>query len=159
MNILILSVGTRNKIVQYFKNELQGKGRVIATDMSELAPAIYEADRYYIVPSINDNNYINMILDICRREEINGVLSLIDPELSLISKYEKQFNDIGVTVIGSSHDLCEMTLDKYKMFQWLDSHGYRCARSYVDKEKFYADEEAGLISYPVFVIPSTKQSR
>ena len=153
MNILILSVGTRNKIVQYFKNELQGKGRVIATDMSELAPAIYEADRYYIVPSINDNNYINMILDICRREEINGVLSLIDPELSLISKYEKQFNDIGVTVIGSSHDLCEMTLDKYKMFQWLDSHGYRCARSYVDKEKFYADEEAGLISYPVFVKP------
>lgn len=153
MNILILSVGTRNKIVQYFKNELQGKGRVIATDMSELAPAIYEADRYYIVPSINDNNYINMILDICRREEINGVLSLIDPELSLISKYEKQFNDIGVTVIGSSHDLCEMTLDKYKMFQWLDSHGYRCARSYIDIEKFYADEEAGLISYPVFVKP------
>ena len=50
MNILILSAGTRNKIVQYFKRTLGGNGMVVATDMSELAPAIYEADKYYIVP-------------------------------------------------------------------------------------------------------------
>ena len=41
MNILILSAGTRNKIVQYFKKTLEGKGNVICTDMSELAPSIY----------------------------------------------------------------------------------------------------------------------
>ena len=46
MNILILSSGTRNKIVQYFKKNLAGK--VICTDMSELAPSIYEADAIYI---------------------------------------------------------------------------------------------------------------
>ena len=49
MNILILSSGTRNKIVQYFKKTLEGKGKVICTDMSELAPSIYEADKYYTV--------------------------------------------------------------------------------------------------------------
>ena len=52
MNILILSAGTRNKIVQYFKRELNGEGKVIVTDCSNLAPAIYEADGYYIVPRI-----------------------------------------------------------------------------------------------------------
>lgn len=50
MNILILSAGTRNKVVQYFVKALEGKGKVIATDMSNLAPAIYDADKYYIVP-------------------------------------------------------------------------------------------------------------
>ena len=44
MNILILSCGTRNKIVQYFKHELNGSGNVIAADCWELAPALYEAD-------------------------------------------------------------------------------------------------------------------
>ncbi len=34
MNILILSAGTRDKVVQYFKKELAGKGRVVATDCS-----------------------------------------------------------------------------------------------------------------------------
>ena len=44
MNILLLSSGTRNKIVQYFKKTLAGNGNVICTDMSSLAPSIYEAD-------------------------------------------------------------------------------------------------------------------
>ena len=54
MNILILSAGTRNKVVQYFVKTLNGKGTVVATDMSNLAPAIYEADKYYIVPRMTD---------------------------------------------------------------------------------------------------------
>ena len=53
MNILILSAGTRDKIVQYFKRALAGRGRVIATDMSAAAPAIYEADGYHLVPRID----------------------------------------------------------------------------------------------------------
>ena len=32
INILILSAGTRDKVVQYFKEALAGKGKVIATD-------------------------------------------------------------------------------------------------------------------------------
>ena len=41
INILILSAGTRNKVVQYFRKELAGRGKVYATDCSELAPAVY----------------------------------------------------------------------------------------------------------------------
>ena len=86
MNILILSAGTRNKIVQYFVKTLNGTGKVIATDMSNLAPAIYEADKYYIVPKMTAPEYLDVVLDICKKEEITGVLSLIDPELSLLAE-------------------------------------------------------------------------
>ena len=58
MNILLLSVGTRNKIIQYLKKEMGNEGKIIATDMSELAPAIYEADTYYIVPRMTEEGYI-----------------------------------------------------------------------------------------------------
>ena len=109
MNILILSAGTRNKIVQYFKKTLEGKGNVICTDMSELAPSIYEADKHYIVPRMTAPGYL---------------------------------------------ELCEMSLDKYEMYKWLTSHGYKCAKSYMDKEEFFADVEAGKAKYPVFVKPA-----
>ena len=49
MNFLILAAGTRNKIVQYFRKTFEGIGIVVATDASELGPAIYDADKYYIV--------------------------------------------------------------------------------------------------------------
>ena len=102
MNILILSAGTRNKIVQYFVKTLNGTGKVIATDMSNLAPAIYEADKYYIVPKMTAPEYLDVVLDICKKEEITGVLSLIDPELSLLAENREKFEAIGTTVIGSS---------------------------------------------------------
>lgn len=153
MNILILSCGTRNKIVQYVKRELAGQGRVVATDMSPNAPALYEADRHYIVPRMTAPGYMDVIFDICKKEQIAGVFSLIDPELSLLAEHEQEFRALGVTVIGSSWELCERTLDKWQMYQWLTEHGYACARSYTDKEKFYEDVNRGLISYPVFVKP------
>lgn len=154
MNILILSAGTRNKIIQYFKRNFDGKGKVIATDMSNLAPAIYEADKYYIVPPMASPTYLDTLLDICIKEEIKGVLSLIDPELSLLAENKDRFAEIGVTIIGSSYELCEMSLDKFQMYNWLTAHGYRCARSYMDKEAFFTDADAGVITYPVFVKPA-----
>ena len=153
MNILILSVGTRNKIVQYFKNAVGSDGRVVATDMSALAPAIYDADMSYVVPPITDAGYIDVIIEICKKEHIQGVLSLIDPELSLLAKNKDKFDSIGVTIIGSSYELCERALDKMLMYEWMVEHGFRCAKSYVDKDSFYRDVEAGLIAYPVFVKP------
>ena len=153
MNILILSAGTRNKIVQYFKKTVGEDGKVIATDMSKLAPAVYEADKFYQVPRMSDLGYIDIIFDICKKEEVNAVLTLIDPELSLLAKYKENFARLGVTAIGSSYELCERALDKMQMFLWLTRHGYKCAKSYVDKDKFYEDINAGKINYPVFVKP------
>lgn len=153
-NILILAVGTRNKVVQYFRKAFAGVGTVVAADASLLAPAIHEADKYYIVPPINEPGYIDLILDICKMENIDGVLSLIDPELSLLAANEDKFKAVGTTVIGSSYDLCEMALDKYKMYQWLVAHNYYCARSWMDKVAFYKTVEKGELSYPVFVKPA-----
>lgn len=154
MNILILSCGTRNKIVQYFKEAIREYGgQVVATDCNSLAPALYDADKFYIVKRIDEEGYLEQIKAICVENSIDGVLSLIDPELSLLAENEENFKSIGVEVIGSSYDLCEMSLDKYKMYEWLTGHDYHCARSYIDKAQFFDDVEKGEIEYPVFVKP------
>lgn len=154
MNILILSSGTRNKIVQYFKKAVGEKGKIVCTDMSNLAPSIYEADKFYIVPRMTEPGYIEVIFDICKKEKINGVLSLIDPELSLLAENKDKFAALGVEVIGSSYELCELSLDKFTMYRWLENHGYKCAKSYMKKEDFFADVELGKAKYPVFVKPA-----
>lgn len=153
MNILILSAGTRNKIVQYFKKELSGKGKVVATDLINIAPAVYEADAFYQVPRITEPGYIDIILDICKKEAITGVLSLIDPELSLLAENKEKFEALGVTIVGSDFSLCEMSLDKMQMFNWLTANGFKTAKSYVDIDLFKKDLENGTASFPVFVKP------
>lgn len=153
MNILITSAGTRNKVVQYFKNEFREIGKVIAADMSDLAPAVYEADDYYLVPRIDDPNYIEKLLEICKKEKIDCLFTLIDPELSLIAKNKDRFLEIGVKPLISNYDAVELAFDKYEMFKYLNSNGYKCAKSYIDKAEFYKDLESGKISFPVFAKP------
>lgn len=153
INVLILSAGTRNKIVNYFVKELAGRGNVVATDMSSLAPALYEADKYYIVPRMTDKGYINKIFEICEKEKITGVLSLIDPELSLLAEHAEEFKARGIMVIGSSAALCELALDKFQMYRWLTAHGYPCAASYMDMHAFRKDLSQKKAVFPVVVKP------
>lgn len=153
MNILITSVGSRNKIVQYFKKELGKSGKVIVTDMSDLAPAIYDADKFYLVPKIDSPNYIDKLLEICKKEKIDCIFALIDPELSLISKNAEKFIKIGTTPLISSYEAVELAFDKYKMFKYLESNGFKTAKTYIDKDEFYNDLDVGLINFPVFVKP------
>ena len=153
MNILILSCGTRDKVVQYFKEVFAGEGRVVTTDCNPYAPALYESDAHYIVPRMTAPGYIDVIFDICKKEQITGVLSLIDPELSLLAKHAEDFKKLGVTVIGSSYELCERTLNKWEMYCWMKEHGYPCAKTYKDLQAFKEAADKGEISYPVFVKP------
>lgn len=153
MNILILSAGTRNKIVQYFKEAVKGKGKVIATDCSNLAPAVYDADVFYLVPRITAPGYLDRILTICREEKIDGVFSLIDPELSLLAEERERFLEIGTTPVISPYKLVETCFDKYRMYQMLCEMGIPTGKCYMEKEKFYRAKREGSIEYPVFVKP------
>ena len=153
MNILILSAGTRDKVVQYFKKEIGNKGRIIATDCSNLAPAVYDADAFYLVPRITAPEYLDVILDICQKEQITGAFSLIDPELSLLAKEREKFLAVGTTPIISDYDLVETCFDKYRMYHLLQKMQIPTGKCYVDKEEFYRAVEKGEISYPVFVKP------
>ncbi|MBR6147762.1 MAG: ATP-grasp domain-containing protein [Lachnospiraceae bacterium] len=153
MNILILGAGTRDKVVQFFKDELKDEGRVIATDCSNLAPAVYEADKFYLVPRINEPGYMEGILDICRTEGIDAAFSLIDPELSMVAEYSERFKEIGVTPIISDKKLVDICFNKYEMAKIFNEHGLTTAKCYLSIEDFRKAKENREIDYPVFVKP------
>ena len=153
INILILSSGTRNKVVQAFRREIANNGRVYATDCSSLGPAVYDADEPLLVPRIDDPFYIDTLLKICRQKKINGLFSLIDPELSLLAKNADRFMEIGATPIVSSYELCETSLDKYKMYEMLIKLGIPSAKCYLSIEDFENARQDGDIDFPIFVKP------
>lgn len=153
MNLLILSAGTRNKVVQYFKREIGDSGKVVATDCSNLAPAVYDADKFYLVPRITEPGYMDQILEICKKEAIDGVFSLIDPELSMLAKEKERFLAIGTTPVISEYELVETCFNKYSMYELFRKMNIPTAKCYLSMEEFKKAKEAGEIDYPVFVKP------
>lgn len=118
MNILILSCGTRYKLVEYFKNCTK-INKVVAADCSELAPALMAADKGVIVPRMTDEHYLDTILDICVKEDIDAVLPLQEDELLLVSKNKSFFTQKNVVPIISDYDAISLCKDKYLLYQKL----------------------------------------
>jgi len=155
MNILILSAGTRNKLVQYFKKAFKDNGKVVCTDLTEYAPAIYDADIYYIVPPISDKNYIQTILDICKKENIDGIISLIDPELELLAENKSLFEDIGTKLILSPESVVKSSFDKYEFYKELKEKKFNSQKTYLGLKDTMEAINKNELTYPVFVKPNT----
>lgn len=153
-NIMFCSVGRRAELMKIFRSEFEGIGTTIAADNSNTAPALYIADKQYIVPRINDKNYISTILEICRKENIKAITTLIDPEISILAKNRDHFTENGVMVLGSSYEVSEICFDKYKTYQFLKENGFKCAKTYNSIEKFKLAYNLGEIEFPVFAKPN-----
>lgn len=155
MNILVTSAGRRVKIIEYFKNTLKPiNGKVIATDCDSHAPAIYFADNYEIVPRIDDPNYINILLEICKKYEINGIVSLIDPELEILAQMKKEFEEISVKLILSPLEAVKITFDKYKTYRYLNEKGIPAVPTYNNINEVIELVENKVLTFPLVVKPA-----
>lgn len=155
MNILFCSAGRRVELLKDFRRSMDRSDRIIAADLSNLAPALYVADTYYLVPRIDDPAYLDTILDICRQEHINAVTTLIDPEIEILAKNRALFEANGVEVLAPYADTAALCFDKYKMYQYLTAHGIPTTDTWDNYAAAIAAIKAGELAFPVFVKPRT----
>lgn len=153
MNILFCSAGRRCELLKDFKKTLGGNVKIVVTELSKFAPALNFADTAYIVPKINDKNYMNVILDICKKEEINAITTLIDPEIEILAANRDKFKSIGVEVLAPYKETAELCFDKYKMFKYLKENDINTVNTYGCLDDFEKDYENNKIIFPVFVKP------
>lgn len=155
MNYLLLSVGRRGELLKDFRRSINTESKLIATDLSPYAPALYMADKQYLVPRIDDPNYIDKILDICRVEQINAVTTFIDPEIEILSKNRNKFETIGVEVLAPYEETAKLCFNKYLMFKYLQNHGIPTVMTWGTLEEFDRALKANEVQFPVFVKPRT----
>ena len=155
VNILFCSVGRRAELLKNFKKSLRERVKIVATDNTSIAPALYFADKAYIVPKIYTDGYIDLILDICKKEAIQAVTTLIDPEIELLAKNRSKFKSIGVEVLAPYEQTAKLCYDKFKMYEYLKFNGIATPRTFGDLDSFNVALSSGNISFPVFVKPRT----
>ena len=152
-NILFCSAGRRVKLLEDFRKTLGDNCKIVIADNSNLAPTIYVADKYYIVPKIYEKNYIDNIIEICKREKINIVCTLIDSEIKILADNKKKFDELGILLMVPSSKTAELCFDKYKMYKYLKNNNINTVITYEKIEEFENNKEG--ITFPVFVKPKT----
>lgn len=152
-NILILNAGTRNKLVSYFLKEAAGRCQVLVTDNFFLAPTLYMADKYFLTRRYTQEGYIDEILQICRENNIGLLVSLIDPELALLSENKERFDEIGVMLNTSAPSTISTAFDKQKTQDFLRDNGFPYIRTYSDLESCRQALREKTVQFPLFGKP------
>lgn len=153
MNILFTCAGRRNYLLQYFKEVLGDSGTIIAADMDITAPALAVADRAKVVPEVYADNYVEAILDICRSEEVNALISLNDLELPVLASERPAFEEMGVKLIISNEDVVDTCFDKHETILFCEKIGVDYPQTFLRLEEVKKALEAGQLKFPVVVKP------
>lgn len=153
MNVLLTSVGRRAYMVKYFQKVLEGQGQVHACNSDSLTVAFQYADKSIVSPLIYSNEYIPFLLQYCKENHIDILISLFDIDLLILAKNKEKFAEIGTCVIVSDPELVEICNDKWKTYLYLKQHGFRVPKTYQGLHKVMLALERGEVSYPVVVKP------
>lgn len=153
LNILLTSVGRRGYLVKYFKEALNGEGKVHVSNSSDISPAFQYADASVVTPLIYDGAYIPFLIQYCQENEIKALISLFDVDLPVLAQHKKQFDEIGVKVIVSDVEVVQICNDKWKTYQFLNNNGFYTPKTFINLDEAISSIEKGIISYPVIIKP------
>lgn len=152
--ILFCSAGRRATLLMDAKQTLGDRCRIVATDNNTTAPALYCADARYVVPRINEPGYIDVILDICKKENVKAVTTLIDPEIEILSANRELFLKNGIIPLCPMDEIsAKCCFNKWEMFKYLTSKGIPTPLTFHDLDAFKEAHAKGEISFPVFMKP------
>lgn len=153
MNVLLTSVGRRAYMVKYFKEALGENGQVHVCNSDDKTVAFYYADKSCISPLIYDEAYIPFLLDYCKDNKIDILISLFDIDLLVLAKNKDKFDNIGTRVIVSEPEIIEICNDKWKTYNFLKENGFNVPKTYLSLEQTILAIDRGEIKYPVIVKP------
>ena len=122
------------------KNNNERNIRLIGADMNDDKTMLEMVDAYYPVPRGDDPNYVDVLLDICKKENVDVVLPIMSVELNALAENRMKFEAIGTKVSVSDVEQLEIANDKCKLFNFMKDNNIPCAK-YVEVHSLCELEE------------------
>lgn len=114
----------------FLKNVKERNIRIVGVDMQDDPSVYFMVDAFYQVPAANAHDYIDIVLGICKKENVDIYFPNISDEVEVVVKRKAEFNLIGVKLSVSNLDSIRISNNKLKTYQMLEEAG-------IDVPKFY----------------------
>ncbi len=142
----ILMTGAGGAALPFLIASLKKHGyRVLTADMDPFAAGLFLADKGFVIPRADAQEFPAAIKKICTDESVDIVMPLVDEELVTVSKM-KGINAIPLMPRTAFIETC---LDKYRLVQELEAHGIPAPKTVP------ATEGPAAVGFPCIVKPRT----
>ena len=153
INILFSCVGRRVGLINCFRNAAEQLGiglGVYGCDAEPLSPALYTCDEYEIVTSVFKDSYIDHILSLVEKWNINLIIPTIDTELPVLAENRERFKQAGCTVLVSSPEAISTCNNKFNTYKALAESNIGTPHTWLPEDALALDE----LKYPCILKPA-----
>lgn len=141
--------GTGMELIKSFKMT-RCNYKIVATDMWSNSLGLSETPYKYLIPPASSENYINSLLKICKKENVQAIATGSEPELKQVAKNAKIFEENNVKVLLNPWKVIEMCTDKFSLMNFLSSNGIKCPKYFLYEQE---SDLHKIDNYPVIIKP------
>jgi carbamoyl-phosphate synthase large subunit len=138
--VLFTCAGQRVDIVTAFA---RAGATTIATDVNELAPALYHADRHALVPRVDDPRYVAALRDLVTLHDVRLIVPLTDLDHLQLAQARDEFG--GAVVLVPNIETIHRCSDKFL------AHAFFVGQGIGSPETWLPEELPADLRYPVLV--------
>jgi carbamoyl-phosphate synthase large subunit len=153
MNLLFSCIGRRGYIADYMRHHLNSNDKIVGTSNSMWTAGFKDVDLPVVLPDIASSEYIPTLLNLCKQQEIDALLSFFDPDVDKLSRHLDDFRALGIKPIIPSFEVSDICFDKNHTFQFLRDQGFNTPLTYVDIDEAFRAIRNATLKYPVIVKP------
>lgn len=100
--------------------------RIIGVDLNDDKTGMeLLVDKYYQVPAYTDSEYVDRLLEICKRENVDIFFPHISMELPYIASRIDEFDKLGVKVSMSDSKVLQIANNKFKLYEFMNKLGLK----------------------------------
>jgi carbamoyl-phosphate synthase large subunit len=127
------------------------KYQIIGADMSPDAPGLYRADEGVLIPPASSADYIDYLINLCRKREVKAIFVGSDDELLTVARAQTQIErESAVKALVGPIDLISIARDKWKTFEFCKINNLQHAASALPPTR---EEFAKEFGFPLVVKP------
>lgn len=131
IRVLLTGVGGGSIGGQICKALRQGRHRymIVATNTDKIPLSASYADVSELVPLAYADEYLDIILEILQRYDIQFLIPGSEPELVKLSQNRDKFEQSGVHLLTNSIEVISICLDKKLTFEHLEANGFQTPKT------------------------------
>lgn len=145
IKLLLLSAGTNAcyHVAKTLKENFKNDFYIIGADINEefLIPTFNFIDIFYKVPYSNSPDYYSTILEICKNEKVDYILSSFDTDQKLFYPENQDLINLDTKSLTTGLDVLKFYEDKEKMNSFLNSLGFKTPKIFntdeIESDKKY----------------------
>ena len=147
--IIVTSIGKRVQLIEH----LQKTFKIIGVDAGEINAGRYFVDTFYRIPRAEDKDYIEVLLNICKKENVKGLIPLYEGEFQVLNSAREKFEEQGIFLILSGEEVNSICKDKKLTYEHFMKSKIKLPKVYYDSEINEIIEKEDITKFPLFIKP------